>query len=194
MGMQWVERFRQRSPEIGDLLKEATFRTPAEIFEKEKVLDLGGVRVRLIRLGPGHTRGDTVAFVEGDRVLFSGDLAMKNLFPAFATPQSDSRTWLVSLDQMAALQATQLVPAHYEITDSSVIDGYRSYLNALQARVAALKQQGKSPKKRQRCSWTSSSSSTPPGTSRVASRPPSRRCIRSCPEAQGQAQKVVDLV
>jgi glyoxylase-like metal-dependent hydrolase (beta-lactamase superfamily II) len=144
MGMQWVERFRQRSPEIADLLKEATFRTPAEIFEQEKVLDLGGVRVRLMRLGPGHTRGDTVAFVEGDGVLFSGDLAMKNLFPAFATPQSDSRTWLASLDQMAALPATQLVPAHYEITDSSAIDGYRSYLTALQARVAALKQQGTS--------------------------------------------------
>ena len=138
MGMQFVERFRQRSPEIADLLKEATFRTPAEIFEQEKVLDLGGVRVRLLWLGPGHTRGDTVAFVEGDRVLFSGDLAMKNLFPAFAAPQSDSRTWLASLDQMAALQATQLVPAHYEITDSSAIDGYRSYLTTLRARVAAL--------------------------------------------------------
>jgi cyclase len=144
MGMQFVERFRQRSPEIADLLKEATFRTPAELFEQEKVLDLGGVRVRLLWLGPGHTRGDTVAFVEGDRVLFSGDLAMKNLFPAFASPQSDSRTWLASLDQMAALQATQLVPAHYEITDSSAIDGYRSYLTALRARVAALKQQGTS--------------------------------------------------
>jgi glyoxylase-like metal-dependent hydrolase (beta-lactamase superfamily II) len=144
MGMQWVERFRQRSPEIDDLLKGVTFRPPTEIFEKEKGLDLGGVRVRLIRLGPGHTRGDTVVFVEGDRVLFSGDLAMKNLFPAFATPQSDSRTWLASLDQLAGLQAMQLVPAHYEITDGSAIDGYRSYLNALQSRVAALKQQGKS--------------------------------------------------
>jgi glyoxylase-like metal-dependent hydrolase (beta-lactamase superfamily II) len=100
MRMQWVERFRQRSPEIDDLLKEATFRLPAEIFEQETMLDLGGVRVRLIRLGPGHTRGDTVAFVEGDRVLFSGDLAMKNLFPAFATLHSDSRTWLASLDQL----------------------------------------------------------------------------------------------
>ena len=63
--------------------RTSTFRAPAETFEKEKVLDLGGVRVRIIRLGPGHTRGDTVTFVEGDGVLFSGDLAMKGLFPAF---------------------------------------------------------------------------------------------------------------
>jgi glyoxylase-like metal-dependent hydrolase (beta-lactamase superfamily II) len=144
MGMQFVDRFRQRSPAIADLLQDVTFRPPAEIFETEKVLDLGGVRVRLLRLGPGHTRGDTVAFVEGDGVLFSGDLAMKDLFPAFASPQSDSRTWLASLDQMTALHATTLVPAHYELTDSSAIDGYRRYLKALQARVAALKQQGTS--------------------------------------------------
>ena len=52
-----------------------------------KTLDLGGVRVRIMRLGPGHTRGDTVMFVEEDRVLFSVDLTMKGLFPAFAAPQ-----------------------------------------------------------------------------------------------------------
>ena len=69
---------------------------------------------------------------------------LKDLFPAFASPQSDSRTWLTSLDQMAALQATQLVPAHYELTDNAAIDAYRRYLTALQARVAALKQQGTS--------------------------------------------------
>src|SRR5262247_2190672 len=144
MGMQFVERFRQRSPEIADLLKEATFRTPAEVFEQEKVLDLGGVRVRLLWLGPGHTRGDTVAFVEKDRVLFSGDLAMKNLFPAFATPQSSARTWLTSLDELDKLKALTVIGAHYPITDASVLKEYRGYLTALQARVGELKKEGKS--------------------------------------------------
>jgi hypothetical protein len=60
----------------------------------------------------------------------SGDLAMKHLFPAFASPQSDSRTWLASLDQMAALQATQLVPAHYELS-WSVHDAIFTYGMAL---------------------------------------------------------------
>ena len=50
MGMQFVERFRQRSPEIAALLKDATF-TRRRRSETEKALDLGGVRVRLIRLG-----------------------------------------------------------------------------------------------------------------------------------------------
>ena len=143
LGMQWVKRFSKRSPEFHALLDGVSFRAPTEVFEREKTLDLGGVRVRLIRLGPGHTRGDTVFFVEQDRVLFSGDLAMKELFPAFATPQSSVRTWLTSLDEMDRLQARTLVPAHGELADPSIIGAYREYLSALQARVAELKREGK---------------------------------------------------
>lgn len=145
MGMKHVARFSSISPVIADVLKGITgFRTPAELFESEKTLDLGGVRVRLMKLGPGHTRGDTVIFVEEDRVLFSGDLAMKQLFPAFATPQSASRSWLASLDQLDKLQAKVLVPAHRDITVPSTIEAYRGFLLALQARVGELKRQGKS--------------------------------------------------
>ena len=144
MGMKWVGSFAGRSPEMAEILKGATFRQPSETFEKEKTLDLGGVRVRLMRLGPGHTRGDSVFFVEGDGVLFSGDLAMRNIFPAFATPQSSARTWLTSLDELDKLKATRVVPAHGDITDASVVEAYRGFLKALQVRVGELKREGKS--------------------------------------------------
>lgn len=145
MGMKWVQNFASRTPAIADVLQGFTaFRTPAELFEREKSLDLGGVTVRLVRLGPGHTRGDTVFFVEKDRVLFSGDLAMSRLFPAFATPQSRASSWLTSLDALDGFKAIRLVPAHGEMTDASIIGEYRGYLKALQARVAELKREGKS--------------------------------------------------
>ena len=144
MGPKWVANFAARSPVIAGVLEGSTFREPDVIFTKDKTLDLGGVRVRIVRLGPGHTRGDTVMFVEGDRVLFSGDLAMKGLYPAFATPQSSGRTWLTSLDEMDRFKAKTVVGAHYPIGDRSVIKDYRGYLKALQARVAKLKKQGKS--------------------------------------------------
>jgi hypothetical protein len=69
---------------------------------------------------------------------------MKQLFPAFATPQSSSRSWLTSLDQLDALKPRTVVGAHYPITDASIISEYRTLLNALQARVAELKREGKS--------------------------------------------------
>jgi glyoxylase-like metal-dependent hydrolase (beta-lactamase superfamily II) len=144
MGLTWVSNFAARSPEIAALLKDVRFRKPAQVFEREMVLDLGGVRVRIMRLGPGHTRGDTVMFVEEDRVLFAGDLTMKGLFPAFASPQSRSDTWLASLDEMERLKPRIVVGAHYDIGDASDIEAYRGYLKALRARAAELKKDGKS--------------------------------------------------
>jgi len=144
MGMQMVREFASRSPQLADLLKDVTgFRAPTEYFEREKTLDLGGVRVKLIRLGPAHTRGDTAIFVEGDGVLFCGDLAMNRVFPAFATPQSRADTWLKSLDAIAALRPKQVVGAHYGMGDAAIITAYHGYLAALRARVAELKREGK---------------------------------------------------
>jgi cyclase len=143
MGMKWVGIFAGRSPELAEILKGATFRKPDEVFEKEKTVDLGGVRVKMVWLGPGHTRGDTVFFVEGDNVLFSGDLAMKNLFPAFATPQSSVRSWLAALAEFERMRPVRVIGAHGEMGDASVIAAYREYLTALQARATALKREGR---------------------------------------------------
>jgi glyoxylase-like metal-dependent hydrolase (beta-lactamase superfamily II) len=145
MGMKWVNIFRSRSPMIADVLKGITsFRAPDETFELEKIIDLGSVRVRMVWLGPGHTRGDSIIVVEGEGVMFSGDLAMKQLYPAFATPQSSARNWLVALDRMDTYKATKLVPSHGEMADASIIGAYRDYLKALQARTTELKREGKS--------------------------------------------------
>ena len=69
-----------RTPLTAELLSGATRRAADITFDKEHVLDLGGVRVRLLMVGPTHTKGDTVAFVEGDGVLFAGDVVMNNSF------------------------------------------------------------------------------------------------------------------
>ena len=144
MGLKWVAVFAARGTHLRDQLQGAKFREPSEIFDKEKLLDLGGVRVKLLRLGPAHTRGDTAVFVEGDSVLFSGDLAMHKLFPAFATPQSRLGSWLTSLDALDALRAKQVIGAHYGMSDASMIGAYRGFLTALRGRVAEMKKQGKS--------------------------------------------------
>ncbi len=144
LGLKAVGTFAQRSKELAEVLKEAThFRRPTEIFEREKSIDLGGVQVRLIWLGPAHTRGDTAIFVEGDAVLFSGDLAMKQAFPAF-TAQSSFETWFKSLDTLADLRSTHVVGAHYGMGDLSIVSAYREFFTALRGRVAEMKAQGKS--------------------------------------------------
>jgi glyoxylase-like metal-dependent hydrolase (beta-lactamase superfamily II) len=41
-------------------------------------------------MGPNHTLGDTIVWIESDRVLFSGDIAMRAQ-PAFASIHSSRR-------------------------------------------------------------------------------------------------------
>jgi hypothetical protein len=41
-------------------MKDAVFRRADEIFDAEKTLDLGGIRVRLLWYGGTHTNGDTL--------------------------------------------------------------------------------------------------------------------------------------
>ncbi|MET0509601.1 MAG: MBL fold metallo-hydrolase [Burkholderiaceae bacterium] len=144
MGMKFVEMFSGMRPALAEILQGASFRTPTELFDRETTVDLGGVRVRMIRLGPGHTRGDTAFHVEGDSVLFTGDLAMRNLFPSFISPQSSAISWLDSLDQLDRLAAVRVVPAHGDLADRTVIGAYRDYIKALQRRVAELKRAGSS--------------------------------------------------
>jgi glyoxylase-like metal-dependent hydrolase (beta-lactamase superfamily II) len=142
-GLSVAKTFSDRSPAMAELLKGAEFRKADIFFETEYALDLGGIRVRLLALGPSHTRGDTAAFVEGDNVLFSGDVVMPAL-PAFASPYSSVRVWLASLSRLAALQPARIVPSHGSMGDRSLIDAYRTYLETVQARAREQKAQRQS--------------------------------------------------
>jgi glyoxylase-like metal-dependent hydrolase (beta-lactamase superfamily II) len=64
-GLALAKTFASRSPLVADLLEKAQFRKADVLFDREHTLDLGGVRVRLLSLGPTHTRGDTIVWVEG---------------------------------------------------------------------------------------------------------------------------------
>jgi glyoxylase-like metal-dependent hydrolase (beta-lactamase superfamily II) len=77
-----ASRFREMSLTHAELLRDLTRRTVDITFDREHTLDLGGIRVRCLILGPTHTRGDTAFFVEGDNVLFAGDLVMNHSFVA----------------------------------------------------------------------------------------------------------------
>jgi len=67
-GLALAEQF-SRNPVQAELLKGVQFRKADISFDGDYALDLGGVRVRMTAVGPTHTMGDTVFFVEGDRVL-----------------------------------------------------------------------------------------------------------------------------
>jgi len=81
---------------------------PTITFRGEMTLWLGKLEVKLLQVGRGHTKGDTIVWLPRDRVLFSGDLVEFG-----ATPYAGDAyfaDWPKTLDALAALQPEKLVP------------------------------------------------------------------------------------
>jgi glyoxylase-like metal-dependent hydrolase (beta-lactamase superfamily II) len=142
LGLSTNATFASRSPVVAELLKDVLFRPPDLLFDHEQEIDLGGVRVRLLALGSTHTRGDTVAWVEGDRVLFAGDIVFNRAFLAFGQ-YSSGQTWLAVLDQLGSMNPATVVPSHGPMADGSPIGQQRDVLKALQTRARELREQGR---------------------------------------------------
>jgi glyoxylase-like metal-dependent hydrolase (beta-lactamase superfamily II) len=84
---------------------------------------MGKTEVRLMQLGRGHTKGDTVVWLPDERVLFSGDLVEYGATPY--TGDAYLRDWPRTLDNVAALDPVALVPGRGDAltTPGSVRDG-----------------------------------------------------------------------
>jgi glyoxylase-like metal-dependent hydrolase (beta-lactamase superfamily II) len=138
-----IEVFKKMSAQNLDLLQDVKFRAPDVVFDREAKVDLGGVTARLFWLGPAHTKGDELIFVEEDSVLIPGDIVQKNIFPIMPNPDANVKGWLSILDNVEALHPKFIVPDHGPaIVDASQIATQRAYLMALQSRALELKKQG----------------------------------------------------
>jgi len=81
---------------------------PTMTFTGKMTLWLGKLEVQLLQLGRGHTKGDTVVWLPGEKTLLSGDLVEFD-----ATPYAGDayfQDWPKTLDNIAALQPKALVP------------------------------------------------------------------------------------
>ena len=144
LGKQIQDTFAKRSAVNAELLDGVPYPTADIYFDRDHRLDLGGVHARLMWRGPAtlHTRGDTMIWVEEDRVLFTGDVVMSQRFLA-AQPNSSLTAWIATHDELAALKPAHVVPAHGKLGDATLIARDREFLMAVQARVGELKKAGK---------------------------------------------------
>jgi glyoxylase-like metal-dependent hydrolase (beta-lactamase superfamily II) len=82
---------------------------PTLVFDTAMSLWMGrDLEVRIMHVGPGHTRGDTIVWVPSENVLFSGDLVEYDA--ACYTGDAQLEEWPATLDALAALGAEKLVP------------------------------------------------------------------------------------
>ncbi|MBI2713756.1 MAG: MBL fold metallo-hydrolase [Rhizobiales bacterium] len=81
---------------------------PTFTFPDEMSVWLGRREVRIIHIGRGHTAGDVIALVPDAGVVFAGDLVEYKT--ANYCGDAHFNDWPASLDHLAELQATAMVP------------------------------------------------------------------------------------
>jgi glyoxylase-like metal-dependent hydrolase (beta-lactamase superfamily II) len=81
---------------------------PSIVFERELTVWMGSLEVKILHLGRGHTKGDTVVWLPKQKVLFSGDLVEYAATPY--TGDAYLTDWPATLDAIAALRPEKLVP------------------------------------------------------------------------------------
>ena len=106
-----------------------TIVAPTRTFEGELTLRVGDKEVRLVDLGPAHTRSDTIVHVPADRTVFTGDILFNAASPImWAGPVQN---WIEACDYLLGLEVETIVPGHGPITDKSGVRAQKRYFEYL---------------------------------------------------------------
>jgi len=113
---------------------------PTITFTGKLTLWLGKLEVQLLQLGRGHTKGDTVAWLPQQKILFSGDLVEFDATPYAGDAYFED--WPQTLDSIAALNPVALVPGRgAALTTPQMVQaglaGTKSFVSDLYASVKA---------------------------------------------------------
>jgi glyoxylase-like metal-dependent hydrolase (beta-lactamase superfamily II) len=82
--------------------------SPTMTFGDRMSLWLGKLQVDLVDAGRGHTRGDTVVWLPGERTLFAGDVVENDVSPYLG--DGHSTDWPKALKRLADMHAETLLP------------------------------------------------------------------------------------
>lgn len=104
---------------------------PTTLIDADSQIDLGDVTAELLYVGPAHTAGDVVVYLEEEGVLFTGDVLFNRCTPVGW--EGSFSAWIAALDRLAALAPQTVVPGHGPVGTTEDLDELRQYLEYVYA-------------------------------------------------------------
>jgi cyclase len=102
------------------------FKPASRTFEGEMVLEAGGREIRLIDVGPAHSRSDLVVHVPDAKALFCGDILFAGCTPVLWAGPIEN--YISALDKILSMDVDTLVPGHGPISDKGAVALQKEYL------------------------------------------------------------------
>jgi cyclase len=140
-------QFSRQSNINRDLINNAPYPIPDILYADNYELDLGGLTVQLMSVGPLHTEGDSIIFIEEELILFSGDVIMGGIIPSIDQEHSSFDSWKTAIDQIAMLSPQVIVGSHGDIGDQTLIDIWGSLISEISATLSEYRSLGFSKSK-----------------------------------------------
>ena len=109
---------------------------PTITFEDEYILELGGVRIEVLHLGPAHSPGDIQVWLPEQSLVIAGDMAFhERMLPIF--PDTCTSCWLETWEnEFEPLGATYVIPGHGHPTNMAQVRRYtHDYLVWIRERI-----------------------------------------------------------
>jgi cyclase len=155
--LQWGAKLFQHLPighvdalgrYMGDMLRPYRFKGVKVVaanhtFSGEASIEVNGVVLRLIEVGPAHTDGDCMVHVPDRDVVYAGDILFVGVTPvAWAGPVSRIAS---ALRQLLAMRAKVIVPGHGPLATLADVQLQIDYWDWLQTSLRPMAQAGMSP-------------------------------------------------
>jgi cyclase len=106
-----------------------------ETFTGAVTLDVGGRGVTLEEVGPAHTLGDVIAWLDGGDVVFTGDILFHGSTPImWAGPIGN---WVTACRRIRALEPSVVVPGHGPLADVAGVAAFERYLEWIEGEATA---------------------------------------------------------
>ncbi|MET0310184.1 MAG: MBL fold metallo-hydrolase [Sphingomonas sp.] len=97
-----------------------------DTFEGALDLKVGNKQVKLIDVGPAHTKSDILVHVPEDKVVYTGDILFAGAHPAiWAGPV---RNWIKACDLILGWDVDVVVPGHGPIVGKEAVREFQAYL------------------------------------------------------------------
>ena len=116
-------------------LRGSKLKPPTLLFPDTLIFDDGKRRVELRHFGTAHTKGDGVAWLPKEKIVFTGDMAVNGPFNFVG--DGDVASWIKTLAGVAGLGALKVGPGHGPLGDASVLQDQSLFFQELSAAVAA---------------------------------------------------------
>lgn len=136
----FIDNWKKDFPEdVEEAKRVCKVVTPHIIFSHDLVLNMDNRGLRIKHVG-GHTPGTSIAYIEQEKILFSGDTIVNGRHPFMG--QGQLREWIKALEEIGNMDIETIVPGHGEICSLNEACKLLNYFKEIESQLKELKGRG----------------------------------------------------